>query len=421
MMPELGKRLVHEEGLTLIREWIAAMPETGKPSAPKATASSTAPGSTAQGAIDGDRFSIEPSKLWKGGPGETSWSWEVSFPRPREVGAILQVHGDHEFAMRNSPSRYIWQVTRDGRVWEDLKETAIDDERRLFRVHRLKHTQAVLGMRLAIAAAEGAAPTLREVEFYADPRAEIAFPPWAVIVSTTGSTEVPGEGAKGFRQLALSCEQGDQLQFQNVWLGDFREAFVDVEPRPLCAFLSGNFIDWCQQDREHWRGTAEILRRASLPMWASCGGAQGLAILAEAGVEEPWDCPQCRDPKSPKLPIYTHIAGSTRRQCGDYSGCVFERGPTAIRQLTSDPVFDGLPQEFRLMESHCGQIEWPPAGWELIATCGPAGKTKTQCLRRKGHPIYAAQFHIEMEGTPESSRTIMSNFLTLARRAAAGR
>jgi hypothetical protein len=26
MMPELGKRLVHEEGVALIREWIAAMP-----------------------------------------------------------------------------------------------------------------------------------------------------------------------------------------------------------------------------------------------------------------------------------------------------------------------------------------------------------------------------------------------------------
>jgi hypothetical protein len=26
MMPELGKRLVHDEGVALIREWIAAMP-----------------------------------------------------------------------------------------------------------------------------------------------------------------------------------------------------------------------------------------------------------------------------------------------------------------------------------------------------------------------------------------------------------
>ena len=66
------------------------------------------------------------------------------------------------------------------------------------------------------------------------------------------------------------------------------------------------------------------------------------------------------------------------------------------------------------MESHCGQIEWPPQGWELIATCGDGGKTKTQCLRLKDHLVYAAQFHIEMDGTPESSRRIMENFLGLA-------
>ncbi len=38
MMPELGKRLVHEEGVALIREWIAAMPvplQTDKRSAPE--------------------------------------------------------------------------------------------------------------------------------------------------------------------------------------------------------------------------------------------------------------------------------------------------------------------------------------------------------------------------------------------------
>ena len=68
------------------------------------------------------------------------------------------------------------------------------------------------------------------------------------------------------------------------------------------------------------------------------------------------------------------------------------------------------------MESHCGQIEWPPKGWELVATCGQGGKTKTQCLRLKDHVVYAAQFHIEMEGTPESSRTIMGNFLSMALR-----
>jgi len=68
------------------------------------------------------------------------------------------------------------------------------------------------------------------------------------------------------------------------------------------------------------------------------------------------------------------------------------------------------------MESHCGQIEWPPDGWDLIMGAGPGTQTKTQCLRVKGRCIYAAQFHIEMKGTPETSRQIASNFLGLAKR-----
>jgi uncharacterized repeat protein (TIGR03806 family) len=421
MMPELGKRLVHEEGLSLIREWITAMPDPGRRGQQRVTASTTAGGSSPAGAMEGNRLATDAAKLWRGQEGERSWWWQVEFAEPREVGAILQIHGDHEFALQNAPKKYVWSASQDGETWVDLRETSVSGERRLFRIHRLNQSHRIRWLRLEIAAAVGKSPVLREVEFYAEPGAEIGFPPWAVIVSTTGSKKVPGEGGAAFRNLARSCRGWELLECQNVWLGDFDPAFLGVEPRPLCAFLSGNFIDWCQQEREQWRGTEEILRNGEWPIWASCGGAQGLAILSEVGVEHPWDCPQCRDPAHPLLPIYTHIAGSARRKCGDYSACVFERGPQTIHGLIADPVFQGLPRDFNAMESHCGQIEWPPRGWELIATCGPSGKTKTQCLRLKGHLVYAAQFHIEMEGTPETSRTIMANFLNMALRRRGGR
>lgn len=334
--------------------------DDGPPTRPRAKASTTAQGTCGQGALDGDRFSIEPTSLWKGRAGDASWWWQVQFPHSRDVGAILQVHGDHEYALRNAPKKYIWQTSQDGKNWADIPETATSNERRIFRIHRLDQSRRVRWLRIAIADADGDAPALRDVEFFASPRAEIPFPPWAIVVSTTGSNKVPGEGAASFRQLARSCNGWDQIQFQNVWLGDFQDAFTRLEPQPLCGFLSGNFIDWCQQKREYWRGTAEVLKAGRLPLWASCGGAQGLAILAENGVDQPWDCPQCRDPEHPRLPIYTHVAGSIKRKCGDYSGCVFERGPCTVQQVGADPVFQGLPREFPVMESHCGQIEWPP-------------------------------------------------------------
>jgi hypothetical protein len=187
-----------------------------------------------------------------------------------------------------------------------------------------------------------------------------------------------------------------------------------MEPRPLCAFLSGSFKDWCEVNRNDWRGAQEVLKRKKLPIWASCGGAQALALLTEYGVDRPWDCPHCRDPFHPQTPLYTHIGHTASKPCGDYSGCVFERGPHHVRRIGADPVFRGLPEEFVVMESHCGQIEWTPAGWSLIATAGAGTSTKVQCLRLDDHCIYAAQFHIEMKGTPESSRCIMANFLSLA-------
>jgi hypothetical protein len=384
-----------------------------KPRIGEASASSVAAGSTAAGAIDGQRFACDGAAAWRGKEGDKAWWWQVRFPEARPIGAILQIVADHASVFQNAPRQYIWQGSLDGKSWEDLPETRVLQESRLFRLHRLNQVRRVQYLRLRIDKVEGAFPTLREVEFFADPNAKIAFEPWAVLLDTTGNDQMPGH-AGDFLPLAKSCRGWEALEAQHVWLGGFDEAFLQVEPRPLCAFLSGNFIDWCQQKRGNWRGVEEVLRKGHLPMWASCGGAQGLAILAETGAGKPWDCPHCRDPKNPRTPIYTHIGHTAVRPCGDYSACRFERGPHNILQLADDPVFTGLPREFRSMESHCGQIEWPPKGWLLLATAGAGSLTKTQCLRRQDRPIYAAQFHIEMNGTPESSRQIMSNFLKLA-------
>src|SRR5262249_11046487 len=92
---------------------------------PLALASSTAKGSTPRGALDGDRFSADPAKSWRGWGGERLWWWQVTFPKRRTVGAILLVMGDHDIALRNAPKTYVWQAGPDGRAWEDLPETAV--------------------------------------------------------------------------------------------------------------------------------------------------------------------------------------------------------------------------------------------------------------------------------------------------------
>lgn len=376
-------------------------------------ASSSASISTAAAACDGNRFACSPEQTWQGAATTNRWWWQIRFAQEQRIGAILQITGDHDFVFRNAPRRYVWQTSRDGEHWSDLAETQTQRECRCFRVHRLAHPRRCHFVRLQIDEAEGNFPTLREVEFYSSTTEKIDFPDWIVAVNTTDKPELPGHGQE-FIPLARSCAGWGSLQAQQIWLGTFDESFIRAEPRPLCAFLSGNFKDWCEIAREPWRGTQRVLQRGDLPIWASCGGAQGLAILAETGVDKPWDCPHCRNPQHPKTPIYTHIGHTGSRPCGDYSACVFERGPHQVRKTRNDPVFARLPEEFTVMESHCGQIGWPPAGWSLIATAGKGSQTKTQCLRLNGRPIYAAQFHIEMAGTPGASRQIMSNFLGLS-------
>jgi hypothetical protein len=384
--------------------------------APRTIASSSQAEFGPSGALEGDRFSAAAGHAWKGSGAASNWWWEVRFAAARDVGAILQIQGDHDFVFTNAPLAYVWQSSLDGQSWQRLQGTQTGSEARTFRLHRLPEAVRCQFLRLRIDAAAGAFPTLREVEFYSRPTAKVTFPDWVLVVNTTDDPRLPNEG-KGFIPLAKSCPGWTNLQAQQIWVGTFNEALVAAEPRPLCAFLSGNFKDWCQVNRETWRGTQQVLEGGHLPMWASCGGAQGLAILAETGVDRPWDCPHCRDPDHPKLPIYTHIGHTGKKPCGDYSACVFERGSHTVRQVSHDPAFRGLPREFKIVESHCGQIEWAPAGWELIATAGPGTLTKTQCLRVKKRCIYAAQFHIELPGEERNARRIMGNFLDLAKSA----
>jgi hypothetical protein len=364
--------------------------------------------------MDGDRFSVGPQSLWQGQSGKSTWWWQIRFPEAQPVGAILQINGDHASILRNAACSYVWHWSNDGTVWRDLKETEIRRERRLYRIHRLATAHPVRMMRILISETHDEAPALRELEFYSDRSANIEFGDWIVSVSTSESSALPG-GSGAFVDLARQCPGWNGLLAQQVWIGDFDESLVAAEPRPLCAFLTGNSKEWCQRTREPWRGVQQVLANRNLPMWGACGGAQAMAILEETGVDHPWDCPRCRDPDGAKLPIYTHIGHMGESPCGDYSKCIGERGKFKMRKVACDPAFEGLPEVFEIMESHIGQIAWPPHGWVRVVTKGPGAHTVNQCLRVRDRYIYAAQFHMEMAGTLENSRIIMGNFLSLAK------
>ncbi len=281
---------------------------------------------------------MDARSLWKGQADQKTWWWQIRFPQARPVGAILQVHGDRPLSLRNAPRHYVWQFSEDGRNWLDWNETQVRRERRMFRLHRLAQARKVQYVRLMIFESNGAAPALREVEFLAEPNAEIPFPDWIIVVNT-GEETSPPEAPGLFVNLVRECDEWKHSQFQQMPHAEFDEEFLAAEPRPLCAFLTGSTIDWCQVKREPWRGVQEVLKNRNLPLWGACGGAQILAILEETGVDKPWDCPRCRDPENPKLPVYSHIGHTGEAPCGDYSKNIGERGKYEVRINARDPAF----------------------------------------------------------------------------------
>ena len=144
---------------------------------------------------------------------------------------------------------------------------------------------------------------------------------------------------------------------------------------------------------------------------------KALAILDEVGADKPWDCPKCRDALHPKLPIYTHIGFSSdaKTRCGDYSNNIFERGKYRARLAADDPVFKDLPRKFEIVESHCGQVAYLPPGTRTGRHQGTGQPDERSVFSCQGPLHLWGQFHIEMEGTPDNSRRIMANFLSLAR------
>ncbi len=374
----------------------------------------TAEGYSKSGPMDQDRFSTERNSMWMGTK-KSGAVWQVSFNQPTQIGSILQINSDDSSSLKNSPRNYSWQVSDDGENWTILRDTVVLQETRLFRIHRLNQSITTNHIRIVVNLAYGAAPVLREVEFYAAVDAEIEFDDWIVAISSDEDPESVSLGMP-FVSLARQCEGWENVPAQTLWHGDFDEEYVRIEPRPMCAFLSGSFLEWCQCRREPWRGVQQVLRNRCLPMWGACGGAQVLAILEDVGVDQPWDCPRCRNLDRPLLPIYSHIGHTGDAPCGDYSKCIGERGKYQMKIERQDPVFAGISEVFEIAESHIGQIDYIPKGWHRLVTNGPGAYTINQCLRADDCPIYAAQFHMELyQSTLETSKRIMSNFLRAAK------
>ena len=118
----------------------------------------------------------------------------------------------------------------------------------------------------------------------------------------------------------------------------------------------------------------EYIDRAGVPILGICAGHQFMAL---------------------------HLGGDAK------PSKVPEFGKARLVVDKHDTLFDGLPAEFAVWESHNDEVTALPRGFEALAHSENCG---VQAMRAVDRPLFGVQFHPEVEHT-EHGYEIFKNFL----------
>jgi len=124
----------------------------------------------------------------------------------------------------------------------------------------------------------------------------------------------------------------------------------------------------CVANQEEWYlaacRTMEALLERGTPLFASCWGIQALGGVLGARV--------VHDPENREIGTFPiHLTG----------------------EGMDDPLFAGMPRSFPAQVGHQDRLDRVPPGAVLLAY---SDRAPVQCFRMAGLPVYATQFHPEM-------------------------
>ena len=96
----------------------------------------------------------------------------------------------------------------------------------------------------------------------------------------------------------------------------------------------------------------------------------------------------------------------------DAKGYFCEEGFYPVTILQQDPLFNNLPNQIFVRQSHYAEIKVLPADFELLAS---SENCKIQAIKHKDRPLYGTQFHPEYYvNIYPDGRKILDNFFRLA-------
>jgi len=175
------------------------------------------------------------------------------------------------------------------------------------------------------------------------------------------------------------------------------EPFARISPEfvktlaPSHVILSGQSHPWDRYSRESLAGIFYVIREARQPILGVCGGQQQIALAYGARVD-----------------LIERLGPGE-----GYEGAFRERGFSSVEvTLENDSVlFEGLPKEITVWESHCDEVKELPADFIRTAT---NDVSEIQAMQHSTLPLLGVQFHPELfdEEHPHGQR-ILENFLKL--------
>lgn len=116
-----------------------------------------------------------------------------------------------------------------------------------------------------------------------------------------------------------------------------------------------------------------------------------------------------------RLPILGVCLG--QQAIGAYFGATLAKSPkpmhgkvSTIRVDTSDPLFQGIPEQIRVTRYHSLTLTDLPPELLTTAVCSESGEDEVMAIRHQLWPVWGVQFHPEAVLT-ESGLVLLRNFI----------
>ena len=198
----------------------------------------------------------------------------------------------------------------------------------------------------------------------------------------------------------------EKFESDSGWISDLKSSLLELESlnfnvvhhskishdiikqyNPDCVICYGRVsLHWTMEEiLQDYKKELEYLKNPIKPTLAICAGLQLAAIAHSVTVD--------------KMVENSEID-------------ILEEGFVALEVIQTDPILEGLNDNFICYEIHRDEAKAVPKGFELLAsneTC------KVQMIKKSDYPLYCTQFHPEKFNEKfQDGKLLLRNFLSIS-------